>query len=102
MTKLTTEDPNKIEYNKNNSITPRPIVKSTENPLTKRLLKNNINEISETIIDFNIPTKAKEFDKKIRELRKEMEKSAKELDFKSAALYRDQIKKMKELKSSSS
>ena len=91
-----------IEYNKKNSITPRPIVKSTENPLTKRLLKNNINEISENIIDFNIPTKAKEFDKKIRELRKEMEKSAKELDFKSAALYRDQIKKMKELKSSSS
>ena len=91
-----------IEYNKKNSITPRPIVKSTENPLTKRLLKNNINEISETIIDFNIPTKAKEFDKKIRELKKEMEKSAKQLDFKSAALYRDQIKKMKELKSSSS
>ena len=91
-----------IEYNKKNSITPRPIVKSTENPLTKRLLKNNINEISETIIDFNIPTKMKEFDKKIRDLRKEMEKSAKELDFKSAALYRDQIKKMKELKSSSS
>tara|TARA_B100000482_G_scaffold51100_1_gene34256 strand:+ start:93 stop:2090 length:1998 start_codon:yes stop_codon:yes gene_type:complete len=91
-----------IEYNKKNGIIPRPIVKSTENPLTKRLLKNNINEISETIIDFNIPTKMKEFDKKIRELRKEMEKSAKELDFKSAALYRDQIKKMKELKSSSS
>ena len=91
-----------IEYNKKNSITPRPIVKSTENPLTKRLLKNNITKISENIIDFNIPTKAKEFDKKIRELRKEMEKSAKELDFKSAALYRDQIKKMKELKSSSS
>ncbi len=91
-----------IEYNKKNGIIPGPIVKSTENPLTKRLLKNNINKISETIIDFNIPTKTKEFDKKIRELRKEMEKSAKELDFKSAALYRDQIKKMKELKSSSS
>ena len=27
-----------------------------------------------------------------------MERSAKELDFKSAATYRDQIKKMKELK----
>ncbi len=91
-----------IEYNKKYGVIPRQIVKSTENPLTKRLLKNNINEISETIIDFNIPTKAKEFDKKIRELRKEMEKSAKELDFKSAALYRDQIKKMKELKSSTS
>ncbi len=91
-----------IEYNKKNGIVPRPIVKSTENPLTNRLLKNSINKISETIIDFNIPTKAKEFDKKIRELRKEMEKSAKELDFKSAALYRDQIKKMKELRSSRS
>ena len=91
-----------IEYNKKHGVIPRQIVKSTENPLTKRLLKNNINEISETIIDFNIPTKAKEFDKKIRELRKEMERSAKELDFKSAALYRDQIKKMKELKSSNS
>ena len=91
-----------IEYNKKHGVIPRQIVKSTENPLTKRLLKNNINEISETIIDFNIPTKAKEFDKKIRELRKEMERSAKELDFKSAALYRDQIKKMKELKSSTS
>ena len=91
-----------IEYNKKHGVIPKQIVKSTENPLTKRLLKNNINEISETIIDFNIPTKAKEFDKKIRELRKEMERSAKELDFKSAALYRDQIKKMKELKSSTS
>ena len=91
-----------IEYNKKHGVIPRQIVKSTENPLTKRLLKNNINEISETIIDFDIPTKAKEFDKKIRELRKEMERSAKELDFKSAALYRDQIKKMKELKSSTS
>ena len=91
-----------IEYNKKYGVIPKQIVKSTENPLTKRLLKNNIKEISETIIDFNIPTKAKEFDKKIRELRKEMEKSAKELDFKLAALYRDQIKKMKELKSSNS
>ena len=91
-----------IEYNKKHGVIPKQIVKSTENPLTKRLLKNNINEISETIIDFDIPTKAKEFDKKIRELRKEMERSAKELDFKSAALYRDQIKKMKELKSSTS
>ena len=90
-----------IEYNKENGIMPKPIVKSIENPLTKRLLRNNIKEISETVIDFKIPNKSKDFDKKIRELRKEMEKSAKELDFKSAALYRDQIKKLKEIKSSS-
>ena len=82
-----------IEYNEKNGITPKPIVKSIENPLTKRLLKNNNEEISETIIDFEIPKKSKEFDKKIRDLRREMEKSAKELNFKSAALYRDQIKK---------
>jgi len=90
-----------IEYNEKNGITPKPIVKSIENPLTKRLLKNNNEEISETIIDFEIPKKSKEFDKKIRDLRREMEKSAKELNFKSAALYRDQIKKLKELKSAS-
>ena len=90
-----------IEYNKKNGVVPKPIVKSIDNPLTKRLLRNDNEEISEIVIDFKIPNKSKDFDKKIRELRREMEKSAKELDFKSAALYRDQIKKLKEIKSSS-
>ena len=89
-----------IEYNKKNGVVPKPIVKSIDNPLTKRLLRNDKEEITETIIDFKIPNNSKDFDKKIRELRREMEKSAKELDFKSAALYRDQIKKLKEIKSS--
>ena len=89
------------EYNKTNNIIPKPIVKSIDNALTKKLLKNKIEIDDDRIIDFEIPKKPKEFDKKIRELRKEMEKSAKELDFQSAAIYRDQIKKMKELKSSS-
>ena len=89
------------EYNKTNNIIPKPIVKSIDNELTKKLLKNKIEIDDDRIIDFEIPKKPKEFDKKIRELRKEMEKSAKELDFQSAAIYRDQIKKMKELKSSS-
>ncbi len=89
-----------IEYNKKNGVVPKPIVKSIDNPLTKRLLRNDKEEITETIIDFKIPNNSKDFDKKIRELRREMEKSAKELDFKSAALYRDQIKKLKEFKSS--
>ena len=90
-----------IVYNEKNGVVPKPIVKSIDNPLTKRLLRNDNEEISETVIDFKIPNKSKDFDKKIRELRREMEKSAKELDFKSAALYRDQIKKLKEIKSSS-
>ena len=89
------------EYNRNNNIIPKPVIKSIENPLTEKLLKNKTETEDDTIIDFVIPKKLKDFDKKIRELRKLMEKSAKELDFKSAAVYRDQIKKMKELKLSS-
>ena len=89
------------EYNRNNNIIPKPVIKSIENPLTEKLLKNKTETEDDTIIDFVIPRKSKDFDKKIRELRKLMEKSAKELDFKSAAVYRDQIKKMKELKLSS-
>ena len=89
------------EYNKKNNVIPKPIVKSIDNALTKKLLKNKTETEDDTIIDFVIPKKSKDFDKKIRELRKLMEKSAKELDFKLAAIYRDQIKKMKELKLSS-
>ena len=89
------------EYNRKNNIIPKPVIKSIENPLTEKLLKNKSETEDETIIDFVIPKKSKDFDKKIRELRKLMEKSAKELDFKSAAIYRDQIKKMKDLKLSS-
>jgi len=89
------------KYNKINKIVPKPVVKSIKNPLTEKLLKNKSEIEDDTVIDFIIPKKLKDFDKKIRELRKEMERSAKDMDFKSAALYRDQIKKMKELKSSS-
>ena len=88
-------------FNKINNIVPKPVIKSIENALTKKLINNKTETEDDTIIDFVIPKKLKDFDKKIRELRKLMEKSAKELDFKSAAVYRDQIKKMKELKLSS-
>ena len=37
-----------------------------------------------------------EIEKKIRELRKQMEKAAKELDFMQAAKYRDEIKNLQE------
>ena len=86
------------EFNNINNIVPRPVIKNIENALTKKLIKNKSESEVDTIIDFEIPMRSKDFDKKIRELRKEMERSAKELDFKSAATYRDQIKKMKELK----
>ena len=81
---------------------PPPIVKHVKNPLTERLIKKPDLLPNDDIIDFIIPEKPKDFDKKIRELRKEMERSAKELNFKLAATFRDQIKKMKEIKSARS
>ena len=91
-----------IEFNTKNNITPTPIIKHVKNPLTERLIKKPDLLPDDDIIDFIIPEKPKEFDKKLRELRKEMERSAKELNFKLAATYRDQIKKMKEIKSARS
>ena len=91
-----------IEFNTKNNIIPTPIVKHVKNPLTERLFKKPDLLPNDDIIDFIIPEKAKDFDKKIRELRKEMERSAKELNFKLAATFRDQIKKMKEIKSARS
>ena len=91
-----------IEFNTKNNITPTPIIKHVKNPLTERLIKKPDLLPNDDIIDFVIPEKPKEFDKKIRELRKEMERSAKELNFKLAATFRDQIKKMKEIKSARS
>ena len=91
-----------IEFNTKNNITPTPIVKHVKNPLTERLIKKPDLLPNDDIIDFIIPEKPKDFDKKIRELRKEMERSAKELNFKLAATFRDQIKKMKEIKSARS
>ena len=90
------------EFNLKNKVIPRAVVKPFKNPLTERILKKENNIANDDIIDFEIPSSPKEFDKKIRELRKEMVKYAKELDFQSAALFRDQIRKMNELKSNRS
>ena len=87
------------EFNLKNKIVPRAVVKPFKNPLTERILKTENNIVNDDIIDFEIPSTPREYDKKIRELRKEMEKSAKELDFQSAAFFRDQIRKMNEIKS---
>tara|TARA_A100000164_G_C21922193_1_gene781269 strand:- start:390 stop:2387 length:1998 start_codon:yes stop_codon:yes gene_type:complete len=91
-----------IAYNTKNNISPTPIVKHVKNPLIERLMKKPDLLPNDDILDFIIPEKPKEFDRKVRELRKEMERSAKELNFKLAATLRDQIKKMKEIKSARS
>ncbi|MBV1924500.1 MAG: excinuclease ABC subunit UvrB [Flavobacteriaceae bacterium] len=94
-----------IAYNEENNITPKAIKKSFENALTKSKQEAYSFETAENLAAENeneYLTKA-QIEKKIRDTRKAMEKSAKELDFLMAAKLRDQIKslqnKLREVKS---
>ncbi|GIM50512.1 excinuclease ABC subunit UvrB [Capnocytophaga stomatis] len=89
-----------MNYNLRNGITPKPLNKKIENTLSK-------SPITEFHYDPSFkkeksPEKEflseKEIEKKIRETRKLMETAAKELDFVKAAQYRDEIKKLEEMK----
>ncbi|HKL35879.1 MAG TPA: excinuclease ABC subunit UvrB [Salegentibacter sp.] len=85
-----------INYNKENNISPTPLVKKLEN---STLIKEKLD-----VYDAEKPltTKAAEaevaymskpdLEKRIREKRKAMEKAAKDLDFMAAAKHRDEIK----------
>jgi excinuclease ABC subunit B len=85
-----------INYNKENNISPTPLVKKLEN---SSLIKEKLD-----VYDAEKPltTKAAEaevaymskpdLEKRIREKRKAMEKAAKDLDFMAAAKHRDEIK----------
>ena len=84
-----------IAYNAKNNITPKAIKKSFDNALTKSkkyIIENADNLAAEETIDSYL-TKP-QFEKKIRETRKAMEKAAKELNFIMAAKLRDKIKKL--------
>ena len=86
-----------IQYNAKNKIIPTAINKSLNNALTKNKEKEKIS--TETIENLSRNyTNKKQVDKKVREIRKLMEKSAKDLDFLQAAKYRDQIKDLKKIK----
>ncbi|GHC62930.1 excinuclease ABC subunit UvrB [Ulvibacter litoralis] len=83
-----------IAYNKANNITPTAIKKSFDNALTKSKQEAYTFENAESLAaesDTEYLTKA-QLEKKIRDTRKAMEKSAKELDFMMAAKLRDKIK----------
>ena len=86
-----------IQYNAKNKIIPTAINKSLNNALTKNKEKEKIS--TETIENLSRNyTNKKQVDKKVREIRKLMEKSANDLDFLQAAKYRDQIKDLKKIK----
>ncbi len=88
-----------IAYNKENNITPKPLVKKFDSALIKKKL--DIYE-HETRPDLKAAEEEAEYltkpqiEKKIREKRKTMEAAAKELDFMQAARLRDEIKLLQE------
>ena len=87
-----------INFNTQNNITPQALNKKiesafTKNPLVEYELGHTLNLAAEPEATY---LSKDEIDKKIREKRKAMEKSAKELDFIQAAKLRDEIKKLQE------
>ncbi len=85
-----------IAHNKANNITPTQIKKSFDNALTKSKQEAYMFETAESLAAeaANEYLTKPQIEKKIRDTRKAMEKSAKDLDFMMAAKLRDQIKSL--------
>jgi excinuclease ABC subunit B len=87
-----------IQYNTENNITPKQIVKAIESDLTKSAVtsfhyNNALSKVAEQDLEY-LPKH--EIEKRIKEKRKLMEQAAKALDFIAAAQLRDEIKVLKE------
>ena len=85
-------------YNIKNGITPTALNKSLDSALAKNSLSTHANELESRKVaeEANRYLTKPQIEKKIRELRKDMEKAAKSLDFIEAAKYRDDIKLLQE------
>jgi|TARA_B100000470_G_scaffold60519_1_gene45728 excinuclease ABC subunit B len=83
------------EYNKKNKIIPKAMIKSIDTIFEKekQLISTDFKDFEKDLDTYL--TKAA-LDKKIKELRKEMEETAKKLDFIKAAEIRDKIKFLKD------
>jgi len=87
-----------MAYNKEHNLEPTALKKSLDNALAKnsvatRYLENQAAKASEPESKYLTKPEA---DKKIKDLRKAMEKAAKELDFMQAAKLRDEIKSLQD------
>lgn len=87
-----------MNYNTANNKTPQALNKSIESALTKSPITTyNYMDTPKVAAEPTMEYLSKpEIEKKIRELRKQMEKAAKELDFMQAAKIRDEIKSLQE------
>ena len=85
-------------YNQKNRVTPTALNKSLDSALAKNSVSTHANELESRKVaeEANRFLTKPQIEKKIRELRKEMEKAAKSLDFIEAAQCRDDIKLLQE------
>ena len=85
-----------ILYNTKYNITPKALNKSLDSALAKNSVSTFAQELEErkTAEEVNRYLTKPEIEKKIREVRKYMEKAAKSLDFIEAAKFRDEIKSL--------
>lgn len=88
-----------INFNTQNNFVPQALNKKIESAFTKNTLVdfelgNTLSIAAEPITEY---LSKPEIEKRIREKRKAMEKSAKELDFLQAAKFRDEIKSLQDL-----
>ena len=83
------------EYNKKNKIIPKAMIKSIDTIFEKekQLISTDFKDFEKDLDKYLTKTA---LDKKIKELRKEMEETAKKLDFIKAAEIRDKIKFLKD------
>ena len=85
-----------ILYNKKYNIIPKALNKYLDSALAKNSVSTFAQELEErkTAEEVNRYLTKPEIEKKIREVRKDMEKAAKSLDFIEAAKFRDEIKSL--------
>ena len=88
-----------IKYNTEHGLTPKPLVKKTDNELAKKLNPYSVKEINQTKSDDKQEfSNKKELDLIIRNTQKAMENAAQNLDFLQAIKLRDQLFELKKLK----
>ena len=85
-------------YNKKNNLIPKALNKSLDSALARNSVATMAQELEQRreAEEVNRYLTKPEIEKKIREVRKHMEKAAKSLDFIEAAKYRDEIKNLQE------